>query len=113
LLGISIILLCLPVDFVVGVWLVNHIWHPAIIGGAQTQAHLAAPPTPEWQVAIGFIFWLDFGFVGAYGFRLSAVASVIWVFLLIFGNGVGTKTASFVFLAPSVIFVLAKALVLR
>src|SRR5271165_4916523 len=73
LLGISVILLSLPADFLFGVWIVNKLWHPAILGGSQTQPHPASLPVPEWDSAMAFIFWLDAGFIGSYGDRKSVV----------------------------------------
>jgi len=107
LLGVSVILLSLPADFLSGVWVVNKVWHPALLGGPQTLPHPTSLPVPGWEGAIAFLFWLYACFVGNYGLQACLVATLIWILLLVFGKGLGTKIASFIFLAPSVSFVLA------
>jgi len=107
LLGISVILLSLPADFLFGVWVVNKIWHPAVLGGPQMPPHPMSLPVPDWEAAIGFIFWLDAGLIGSYGRQACMVATLMWILLLVFGKGLGTKITSLIFLAPSIYFAFA------
>jgi len=108
LLGSAVILLSLPAGILVAVIVADRIWHPVVLRGAQTQPHSIAAPIPEWQAAVAFVFWLDAGLVGRYGLLVCLVSSAMWLLLWVFGKGLSTKIISFIFLAPSIAFVLAE-----
>jgi len=69
--------------------------------------HPMSLPVPDWEAAIGFIFWLDAGLIGSYGRQACMVATLMWILLLVFGKGLGTKITSLIFLAPSIYFAFA------
>ena len=101
LLADAVILLCLPIDLLgLTTLFVNHSRHD---GSGLSSANSQTPA--QGLVALYFLFWLDAGFVARYGLTLCIAAALLWLLLLVLGQGIAPKVVALAFLIPAVIFI--------
>lgn len=99
LLGVAIILLSVPADFLsASMVVVNHTNQRAV-------ASHTNPGASEGSVVLAFLFWMDVGFVASFGLRLCIAAVALWVVLAVFGEGLAIKLVALAFLLPSVVLI--------